>query len=114
MTDDPEVRMASSLIDYLFRRLAIEYLGADERHELGIYSVSERIQPTLPGVDEATVPSTPGTDLPTDPPSGPRLAAATRVAANLDAPLCMQCGVRMQRAGSCYSCAECGATSGCS
>jgi ribonucleoside-diphosphate reductase alpha chain len=114
MTDDPEVRMASSLVDYLFRRLALEYLGEDERHELGIYSVSERIQPTLPGVDEVTVPSARGSELPADPPSGPRLAAATRVATNPDAPLCMQCGVRMQRAGSCYSCGECGATSGCS
>jgi ribonucleoside-diphosphate reductase alpha chain len=114
MTDDPEVRIASSLIDYLFRRLALEYLGDDERHELGIYSVSERIQPTLPGVDEATVPTEPGHELPFDPPSGPRLAAATRAAHHPDAPLCMTCGVRMQRAGSCYSCAECGATSGCS
>jgi ribonucleoside-diphosphate reductase alpha chain len=114
MTDDPEVRIASSLIDYLFRRLALEYLGPDERHELGIYSVSERLQPTLPGVDEATVPTASGVDVPADPPSGPRLAAATRVATAPDAPLCMQCGVRMQRAGSCYSCGECGSTSGCS
>jgi ribonucleoside-diphosphate reductase alpha chain len=115
MTDDPEVRIANSLIDYLFRRLALEFLGADERHELGIYSVSERSQPTLPGVDEAVTPSIAGLDLPIDPPSGPRLAAATRVAATApDAPLCMQCGVRMQRAGSCFACGECGSTSGCS
>jgi ribonucleoside-diphosphate reductase alpha chain len=115
MTDDPEVRLANSLIDYLFRRLALEFLGADERHELGIYSVSERLQPTLPGVEEAVTPSIAGLDLPVDPPSGPRLAAATRVAAMTpDAPLCMQCGVRMQRAGSCFTCGECGSTSGCS
>ncbi|MCC6225890.1 MAG: vitamin B12-dependent ribonucleotide reductase [Microthrixaceae bacterium] len=114
MTDDPEVRIATSLIDYLFRRLAIEYLGVEERHQLGIFSVSERLQPTLPGVEEAVVSSRTGHDVAVDPPSGPRLEAATRVATAPDAPLCMQCGVRMQRAGSCYSCAECGATSGCS
>ncbi len=114
MTDDPEVRIATSLIDYLFRRLALEYLGSDERHELGIFSVSERTQPTLPGVEEAVATSTTGPDLVADPPSAPRVEAATKFAVAPDAPLCMQCGVRMQRAGSCYSCSECGATSGCS
>ena len=114
MTDDPEVRIANSLIDYLFRRLALEYLDVDERHELGIYSVSERLQPTLPGVEEAGFGSTQALDIPSDPPSGPRLEAAGRAAHDPSAPLCMQCGVRMRRAGSCYSCGECGSTSGCS
>ncbi|MFM8248034.1 MAG: vitamin B12-dependent ribonucleotide reductase, partial [Acidimicrobiaceae bacterium] len=47
MTDDPDIRMASSIVDYLFRRLAVEYLTADERAELGIYTREERLQPTL-------------------------------------------------------------------
>ena len=114
MTDDPEVRIASSLIDYLFRRLAIEYLEPAERAELGIFSVSERLQPTLPGVEEAAVSSVTGTDVPADPPSAIRLDAASRVAHDPDAPLCMQCGVRMQRSGSCHACPQCGTTSGCS
>jgi ribonucleoside-diphosphate reductase alpha chain len=113
MTDDAEVRFATSLLDYLFRRLALEYLGEDERHELGIYAVSERLQPTLPGVEEAVASDSIGLDLAADPPSAPRLEAAARVSHVPDAPLCMSCGVRMQRAGSCYACAECGATSGC-
>ena len=108
MTDDPEVRIASSLIDYLFRRLALEYIEPGERGEMGIFSVSERLQPTLPGVEEASVVTTQGLDLAADPPS-------TRSSADdPNAPLCMQCGVRMRRAGSCYACTECGATSGCS
>ena len=49
MTDDPEIRFASSLVDYIFRRLAVEYLTAEERAELGILTVDERMQPTLPG-----------------------------------------------------------------
>ncbi len=53
MTDDPDIRFASSIMDYLFRRLAIEYMTYDERAELGIFSVDERLQPTLPGVEEA-------------------------------------------------------------
>ncbi|MEY3988270.1 MAG: hypothetical protein RJB50_539, partial [Actinomycetota bacterium] len=52
MTDDPDIRMASSIIDYLFRRLAVEYMTPAERAELGIFTREERMQPTLPGVEE--------------------------------------------------------------
>ena len=55
MTDDPDIRFASSIMDYLFRRLALEYLTYDERAELGIFSVDERLQPTLPGVEESAI-----------------------------------------------------------
>ncbi|MCA1692938.1 MAG: hypothetical protein LC733_12345, partial [Actinobacteria bacterium] len=57
MTDDPEIRFASSLIDYIFRRLGVEYLPLEERAELGILTVGERMQPTLPGVEESTIPT---------------------------------------------------------
>ena len=60
MTDDPDIRFASSIMDYLFRRLAIEYMTYDERAELGIFSVDERLQPTLPGVEEARHSHEPG------------------------------------------------------
>ena len=49
MTDDPDVRFAGSIMDYLFRRLALEYMSYDERAELGIFTIAERTQPTLPG-----------------------------------------------------------------
>ncbi len=52
ITDDPELRLASSLVDYIFRRLALDYLPIDERIELGILSTTERAQPTLPGLEE--------------------------------------------------------------
>ena len=55
MTDDPDIRFASSIMDYLFRRLALEYLSLDERAELGIFSIEERLQPTLPGVEESVI-----------------------------------------------------------
>src|SRR5690606_26871695 len=105
ITDDPDIRIASSLIDYLFRRLAVEYLPASERAELNILTTGERLQPTLPGVEESTVLTNQGIDVAPDPPSrrrelepaetetesqpalfgeGPDLAAA-------DAPFCMQC-----------------------
>ncbi|HVL28105.1 MAG TPA: LAGLIDADG family homing endonuclease, partial [Acidimicrobiales bacterium] len=63
MTDDPDIRFASSLVDYIFRRLAVEYLPLEERTELGILTVGERMQPTLPGVEESVTPSSTGSDI---------------------------------------------------
>ncbi|HUY86596.1 MAG TPA: hypothetical protein VMU77_05740, partial [Acidimicrobiales bacterium] len=57
MTDDSDLRIATSLVDYIFRRLAVDYLNRDEREELGILTTEERTQQTLPGVEEAATPS---------------------------------------------------------
>jgi len=118
MTDDPDLRIATSLIDYLFRRLAVEYLSVEERAELNILTTGERTQPTLPGVEESVTDTRQGSEVPADPPTLPSVAQfAAQLAlapSGADAPLCMQCGVAMQRAGSCYVCTDCGATSGCS
>jgi ribonucleoside-diphosphate reductase alpha chain len=120
ITDDPDIRFASSIMDYLFRRLAIEYMTYEDRAELGIFSVDERLQPTLPGVDEQVTESRQGSDLAPDPKSVPdRDEAALPFAVaepirSSDAPMCMQCGIVMVRAGSCYVCTSCGSTSGCS
>jgi ribonucleoside-diphosphate reductase alpha chain len=138
MTDDPDIRIASSIMDYLFRRLGLEYLSYDERAELGIFSRDERMQPTLPGVEETIVETSTGTEVVADPKTVPtvdELAAqmqlglapaapstdyspaqgiARPAVSHSDAPMCMQCGVQMQRAGSCHACPSCGSTSGCS
>jgi ribonucleoside-diphosphate reductase alpha chain len=58
ITDDPDLRIATSLVDYIFRRLAVDYLPLEERAELGVLSTSERMQPTLPGVEETATTST--------------------------------------------------------
>ena len=145
MTDDPDIRFASSIMDYLFRRLALEYLTYDERAELGIFSIDERLQPTLPGVEESAVETRTGSEIAPDPKSVPSVGELTTqlelgmapTAPNndftnpegvarpvdvgakptprkSDAPMCMQCGVQMVRAGSCHACPSCGSTSGCS
>src|SRR5665213_442825 len=57
ITDDAELRIATSLVDYIFRRLAVDYLPVSERIELGVLSTSERMQLTLPGVEEMATPS---------------------------------------------------------
>ena len=111
MTDDQELRIASSLVDYIFRRLALDYLALEEREELGVLSTNERQQPTLPGVEEQATVSvgieSPATARTTTPPTTAR-------AEPRDAPYCYSCGNVMQRAGSCYVCSSCGSTSGCS
>jgi len=127
ITDDPELRIATSLVDYIFRRLALDYLAYEERVELGVLSTSERIQPTLPGVEESATPTVgivgegpAQTEVPAPAarsasPRPPR--PQDRAAAGLeqrDAPFCYSCGNVMQRAGSCYVCPSCGSTSGCS
>ena len=133
MTDDPEIRFASSVMDYLFRKLAMEYMTYEERAELSIFSVSERLQPTLPGLEEAVVETRSGSEMVSDPKSLPsagdlvdQLSAgiatpvpldntpAAGVIRQSDAPMCMQCGVTMVRAGACHACPSCGSTSGCS
>jgi ribonucleoside-diphosphate reductase alpha chain len=143
ITDDPELRIATSLVDYIFRRLAVDYLPLEERAELGVLSTAERMQPTLPGVEETATEShgvneihgvdemdaegpeamaapdhtgAAGTGY-TSAGSGTHQAAPTGPIARSepkDAPYCYQCGNAMQRAGSCYVCGSCGATSGCS
>jgi ribonucleoside-diphosphate reductase alpha chain len=130
ITDDAELRLASSLVDYIFRRLALDYLSYDERLELGVLSTGERTQPTLPGLEDvdsgkaareekerfglggdAAAKSAvhPSGQSPAQPVAEPRAQAENR-----DAPFCYACGNVMQRAGSCYACPSCGATSGCS
>ncbi len=144
MTDDPDIRFASSIMDYLFRRLALEYMTYDERAELGIFSIDERLQPTLPGVEESAIETRTGSEMAADPKSVPSMdefaaqlelgiaspapnndvtnpagiAVPSQIVAkgvkHNDAPMCMQCGVQMNRAGSCHACPSCGSTSGCS
>ncbi|MEG3586851.1 MAG: vitamin B12-dependent ribonucleotide reductase [Actinomycetota bacterium] len=112
ITDDPELRIASSLIDYLFRRLAVEYLSLSRRSSLNIYTSGERTQPTLPGIEEAAMISAQEVDILPDPPSAHMVAEKIQI--DYDAPFCMQCGTGMQRSGSCFTCQSCGTTSGCS
>ncbi|MGH9008425.1 MAG: hypothetical protein ACRDYF_01100, partial [Acidimicrobiia bacterium] len=67
ITDDPDIRLASSLVDYIFRRLAVEYLSYEERVDMGVLTIGERSQPTLPGVEEASTAHETSVDL--DPPA---------------------------------------------
>jgi ribonucleoside-diphosphate reductase alpha chain len=140
ITDDPDIRMASSVMDYIFRRLALDHLSYEQRSELGILTNQERTA-QLNGED----PAQSSEEL--DPEELAQSAAVERVrqaqpqvieSAGVhpaapaspavstteliesqqgrvaDAPLCLTCGTKMRPAGSCYVCEGCGSTSGCS
>ncbi|GLW20809.1 vitamin B12-dependent ribonucleotide reductase [Microbispora amethystogenes] len=134
MTDDPDVRMAQSVMDYIFRRLALDYLPYEDRAALGIFSASERAAQqrgedpaAIQDVDTAALAQSAPIEKPADAPAGnhaqpvaapePRRAGASlesHQGRTADAPLCMTCGTKMRPAGSCYVCEGCGSTSGCS
>jgi ribonucleoside-diphosphate reductase alpha chain len=138
MTDDQDIRMAQSMIDYIFRRLALDYLPFETRSAMGLYTSAERTRALETGEytqDVAAVTETlsqsaaPAAVAPAAPAAkvqdvkieeAPRaynsstelMEAITGVAS--DAPLCMTCGVKMRASGACYVCEGCGNTSGCS
>jgi ribonucleoside-diphosphate reductase alpha chain len=140
ITDDPDIRMASSVMDYIFRRLALDHLPYEQRAELGILTADERTA-QLNGEDPAAsaddldpeelAQSVPVEKVQRTQPSGPESAVSHPAAPTeapgssteliesqqgrvADAPLCLTCGTKMRPAGSCYVCEGCGSTSGCS
>ncbi len=138
MTDDADIRIAQSVMDYLFRRLALDYLPVETRSEMGIFTAEERAASVAGSygassdspsdVDvEALAQSVPVAPIPIPVPlpapavaAGPaHIGSSTELlevqqGTAADAPLCMTCGVKMRPAGSCYVCESCGSTSGCS
>ena len=143
LTDDPDIRIASSVMDYIFRRLALDHLPYEDRAELGILSAAERAA-EVAGHDPAGLseemdpvelaqsaaveqphhaeravvqapaqPQPAAAPFPVAPHSSTELIEA-RQGRTADAPLCLTCGTKMRPAGSCYVCEGCGSTSGCS
>ena len=122
MTDDPDIRIAQSLVDYLARRMAIDYLDVETRHALGIKTTAEPVlaeaaddPAPAPARDEAQPAPAPLAVSPAAVAAPVSQAPAfTPGMAAVDAPYCSTCGVRMRPAGSCFVCESCGTTSGCS
>jgi ribonucleoside-diphosphate reductase alpha chain len=134
MTDDPDIRMAQSMMDYIFRRLALDYLPHDVRSAYGIYSAAERANALETGeyaqVQEVAAPTVePVIEAKAKPvevkiESAPsqttsQIGSSTELLEKIagiksDAPLCVTCGVKMRASGACYVCEGCGSTSGCS
>jgi ribonucleoside-diphosphate reductase alpha chain len=141
MTDDPDIRIAQSVMDYIFRRLALDHLPVEKRANLGIFTAEERAA-QVSGYDTSASTTAVTEEEEVDleqlrnsapietakvqekvTPEGPQSIKEAHSSAELlelvtgtatDAPLCMTCGTKMRPAGSCYVCEGCGSTSGCS
>ena len=96
-TKNPEIPIAKSLIDYVFRFLGSKFLDSEKKAAAGIHSQqSEDIaDQVVSAVGDAAV-------------------DALGFSPQSDAPSCADCGAIMVRNGSCYKCLNCGTTSGCS
>ncbi len=116
MTNDPDLRFASSIVDYVFRRLALDHLSPEQRAGLGINSIEERKRTaSAEAAAKATIPVAASESEPPAATLRPVEVVTARPAAHeADAPLCYACGSKMQPSGSCYVCPSCGSTSGCS
>jgi ribonucleoside-diphosphate reductase alpha chain len=115
-TKNPEIPIAKSLTDYIFRWLASRFLSFEEQDAVGII---RREEPAL------TLPAGP---QPSSPPPAKQLEALSPEPAtngnggaqklafvvNADAPACADCGSITVRSGACYKCLNCGSTTGCS
>ncbi|MBM3224257.1 MAG: vitamin B12-dependent ribonucleotide reductase [Candidatus Tectomicrobia bacterium] len=112
-TNNKEIPIAKSVMDYIFRWLASKFLDQEDRARVGIIETADEsvAQPLLPGLLAQGAAKTG---------NGHRLAyhgnGEERFPFRLqeDAPSCAECGALMIRNGACYKCLNCGATSGCS
>ncbi len=133
MTDDADIRMAQSMMDYIFRRLALDYLPFESRSTMGLYTSSERARALDTGEYTPDITAATETIAQSAAPATVAKAVSVKIEAapaveygsstelmealsgvKADAPLCMTCGVKMRMSGACYVCEGCGNTSGCS
>jgi ribonucleoside-diphosphate reductase alpha chain len=137
ITDDSDIRTASSITDYIVRRLAMDYLSFDDRLELGLASFEDMpaddvqislITEPVPDLEEiedkqaerlqepafGPAPTHGSHPAAADAPMSTPTTEAKMFAGDSTAPLCYNCGNQTQRAGSCYVCSSCGSTTGCS
>jgi ribonucleoside-diphosphate reductase alpha chain len=110
-TNDADIRIAKSIVDYVFRWMGKKFLSADQQEEVGILSAEVRSRLAQRYNGENGGESASATAAPADvaPPGQTALFNAWE-----DAVECAKCGGRMVRTGSCYTCRDCGANTGCS
>ena len=115
MTKNREVRVAKSIVDYIFRWMATKFLSDEAQFHAGVNvrddiasHKEERQKSSGEMVHELTAPAErlPGSNE-------PQTAAQFAIQNDQDAPPCSTCGAIMIRNGACYKCVNCGATSGC-
>jgi ribonucleoside-diphosphate reductase alpha chain len=102
-TNDPDIRAAKSIVDYIFRWFGLKFLDVDQQEEAGILSPEVRAK-------LADMYANGGTATPKEQPTPGQTALFNSFE---DAIECNRCGGRMVRAGTCYTCRDCGTSTGC-
>ena len=108
-TNDPDIRVAKSIVDYVFRWMGKRFLSVDQQEEIGIMSAEVRARLADGYRNGGDAPTATATPVEAAPPGQTALFNAFE-----DAQECARCGGRMVRTGSCYTCRDCGTNTGCS
>jgi ribonucleoside-diphosphate reductase alpha chain len=109
MTNDPDIRAAKSIVDYIFRWMGKKFLTVDQQEEIGILSAEVRARLAEGYRNGGDGPASIKAPVEMAPPGQTALFNAFE-----DAQECAKCGGRMVRTGSCYTCRDCGTNTGCS
>jgi ribonucleoside-diphosphate reductase alpha chain len=109
MTNDPDIRAAKSIVDYIFRWMGKKFLTVDQQEEIGILSAEVRARLAEGYRNGGDEPQSIKAPAEMAPPGQTALFNAFE-----DAQECAKCGGRMVRTGSCYTCRDCGTNTGCS
>jgi ribonucleoside-diphosphate reductase alpha chain len=110
LTNDPDIRAAKSLVDYIFRWMGKKFLDTDTQQELGI--LSPEVRKRLAEAHDILEGNGGGAEA--DAAAAPPPGQTALFNAFEDAVECAKCGGRMVRTGSCYTCRDCGQNTGCS
>src|SRR5436309_5607573 len=115
-TGNPEIGMAKSIVDYVFRWLGHRFLSADEKTYMGLTRTSEIIADPIAQQErlEQIVSITPPPITENFTIASPSPARGMRLNSTPDAPPCPRCGWLTVRSGTCHKCENCGETTGCS
>jgi len=120
-TENRDIPMAQSIIDYVFRWLASLYMSPQEAYDVGVMTPEIKAalaagQYPLPmgGFIGAASGSEEGHTSDAKSETVPLIYSAPRANGHADSPACASCGWIMIRSGTCYRCENCGSTSGCS
>jgi ribonucleoside-diphosphate reductase alpha chain len=109
MTNDADIRVAKSIVDYIFRWMGKKFLSTDQQEEAGILTAEVKAR-LAAAYSEAGVPAAAAAAA-LEPASPGQTALFNQWE---DAVECARCGGRMVRTGSCYTCRDCGTNTGCS
>jgi ribonucleoside-diphosphate reductase alpha chain len=109
MTNDADIRVAKSIVDYVFRWMGKRFLSVEQQEEIGIMTAEVRAKLADGYRNGGEAPAAAATPVEAAPPGQTALFNAFE-----DAQECARCGGRMVRTGSCYTCRDCGTNTGCS